>query len=201
MSNWMGIVLERGPLPNDVVPEGVAGFGNGQGILGSVDELSDICEHFGLTRLDTFIVDRNALEAEALEAAGWVDVPPKNWIPLQDDLGDVEYVAAQREHWRIVQEMEAKFPWFDPSDGLRTVRGLMRLIEAGIPHASREELREKRVREHIERGIEPRIAETLEHQPRPAFPLTSCLWNLRTFELELAYAERENDRFNFAISY
>src|SRR5258707_13510480 len=99
MSNWMGVILERGPIPPELV-----GIEDGRGILGGVDELSDVCEHFGLTRLDRFIVDRNILEEEALEAAGWVDVAPKNWIPLQTDLGDLEYVAAQRERWWILEE-------------------------------------------------------------------------------------------------
>jgi hypothetical protein len=97
--------------------------------------------------------------------------------------------------------MQWGIPWFDPADGLRTVCGLIRLIEAGVPHDLRVELRDARVRRLIESGIDPELAEEVQHRSDPSFPLTSCLWNLRTFELELAYADRTRDRFNFYITY
>jgi hypothetical protein len=156
----MGVRLKRTAIPEDLVPE-KAGYGNGQAISRAEGELSDICERVGLARLDHFIVDHCALVERAMRASGWVE--PKT---------PAERVAARQLAARIEKEVERGKPWFDPAEGLRTVRGLINLIEQGIPLTWREEAREQRLRHLLEAGVEPDWAERLEPRPvqrRPSF--------------------------------
>jgi hypothetical protein len=91
-------------------------------------------------------------------------------------------------------------PWYDPAEGLRSVKGLIALIERGVPFAWRMDDHERRRQALLDRGVEPRTVEWAE--PRPVDQeFTGGLWDLRTFELELAYAAREGDRFHFGVSY
>lgn len=43
--------------------------------------------------------------------------------------------------------------WFEPAEGLRTVRGLIQMLEAGIDSALRERLREPWARRLAATGI------------------------------------------------
>src|SRR4051812_31708959 len=108
MSTWMGVRLKRVAIPEGLIPEN-AGFGFGQNISRKESELSDICERVGLARLDHFIVDHCALVEQAMRASGWAELKT-----------DSECHAAVA---RIEEEVERGKPWFDPADGLRTVRG------------------------------------------------------------------------------
>jgi hypothetical protein len=139
----MGIRLKRVGIPEDLVPNR-AGYGNGQGIPHDVDELSEFCERVGLTRIDHFIVDHCALIERAMQASGWVE--PKT---------DSERIAARLLYARIEEDVERGKPWFDPADGLRTVRGLISLSDKGVPLAWREEAKEKSRRNLLESGIDP----------------------------------------------
>jgi hypothetical protein len=218
----MGVRLKRMAIPDDLVPRR-AGYGNGQGILRHVDGLSEFCERLDLIRLDHFIVDHCALVEQALEASGWVEPQPLEaevmgedpddadyFVTRFDDHGrwrrfavysrtDADYLASQRQYARIVEEVERGKPWFDPTDGLRTVRGLMDLIQRGVPLEWREEPRGKRRRRLLETGVEPERVERLV--PRPIGGYHGPIWDLRTIELELAYAERVRDLFHFVVSY
>lgn len=187
MSQSMGVRLKRMAIPEDLVPRG-AGYGNGQGIAYAADELSEFCERVGLIRLDHFIVDHCALIERALRASGWVE--PKT---------DSERIAARQQYAQIEEEVERGKPWFDPADGLRTVRGLIDLIRRGVPLAWREEAREKERRLLLEAGLEPEWVE--RSVPRPIGAYQGPVWDLRTFELELDFALKKKDLFHFTISY
>jgi hypothetical protein len=181
----MGIRLKRAEIPEDLVPNR-AGYGNGQGIVHGVEELSEFCERVGLTRIDRFVVDHCALVERALEASGWVE--PET---------DAEHIAARRLMARIEGEVERGKPWFDPADGLRTVRGLLDLIERGIPMAWREEAWQKDRQRLLDAGVGPEWVERVSRRPTGLYH--GPVWDLRTFELD--FARREEDVFHLVVSY
>ncbi|WP_165073562.1 hypothetical protein [Paludisphaera rhizosphaerae] len=159
----------------------------------------------------------------ALEAAAWVEPEsPEEEVTGEDPAGaayfvsrmgeggswkryavndrtDPEYLASQKRYEWIVEEVEKGKPWFDPMDGLRTVRGLIEMAEKGIPLAWREEAADRLRSRLIEAGMEPGDAK--EMYPRPVGDYPFPLWDLRTFEMELEFAVQIEDLFHFTISY
>lgn len=188
MSQWMGIILKRETVPDDLVPE-EEGYGNGQDIPDAVEALSAFCERAGLTRLDHFIVDHCALVERALKSAGWVE----------PDVTDPEYLASQKRYAQIVEEVEKGKPWFDPGDGRRTIRGLIEMAEKGIPLDWWRDATNKLRQRLLEAGVGTDHVDLL--YPQPVGDYQAPLWDLRTFELELEFAIRVGEVFHFAISY
>jgi hypothetical protein len=132
-------MLEGGPIPDDVVPPGHRSFGQN---LKPYSALARLARELGLAPLDDFIVDHCGLIEAALCEAGWQEpAGPEEWgdrIPIDDSpITDPKYLAAADEYGRIVERVEAKWSWFSPADGLRTVRGLIDALE------SRPELNER----------------------------------------------------------
>jgi hypothetical protein len=220
----MGVRLERGSIPDDLVPGDTDGYGNGQGILRSVEVLSDLCDRIGVPRLDGFIVDFCERLNESVQASGWVELPSREVPVIGVDPPDADYYVtrlesdrkfrryavyspkgpaaetARVEYQRIEEQVIRNLPWYDPAEGLRSVKGLIALLERGVPFAWRLEDHERRRQALLDRGVEPRTVAWVE--PRPVDrESTGGLWDLRTFELELAYAVSEGDRFHFGVSY
>lgn len=138
MSTSVYVVLERGPITEDVVPPEHRSFGQN---LKPLSGLSHLARELGLVPLDDFIVDHCALVEAALEKDGG-QVPGPPGAELEDDIPislipDPEYVAFMERFDSIVRQVEAVKPWFSPTEGLRTVRGLIRDLK------SRLELNEK----------------------------------------------------------
>lgn len=187
MSNYMGVCLETGSIPEGLVPDGSSRYGNGQGILRATDELSEVCRDFGLTPIENFIVDPNDDRlSKALEAAGWVEVGPDRELErlgLPDPACDASY----HRFMQLKREFEATGPWFDSLYGLRTVVGLIALIRRGLDSYPFElRVRERRVRQLIDAGVAPASVAMVAHRPQPGRSLSHCVMNLRTFEADLA---------------
>src|SRR5438309_11608468 len=124
MSSSISVVLEGGPIPDDVVPPGRRSFGQNL-IRKPYSGLASLARELGLAPLDDFIVDHCGLIEAALREAGWqTPEGPEEWgdgIPIDDSqITDPKYLAARDEYGRIVEDVEAKWSWFSPAEGLRT---------------------------------------------------------------------------------
>lgn len=195
MSTWMGVILERGTFPDGLLPEG-GEYGCGQDILRSENELSRLAQDAGLLPLDHFIVDHCGL----IEEAGRNASPELQRI-MDRANAHPEDEEAVREAMRCYDELfervERGKPWFDPAEGLRTVQGLIRIIEAGIEPEKRERIRAERERHFLSIGFEPALARSLAEPPW----LEAARWDLRTMEVHLLYAQEHRLRFHFGVSY
>ena len=128
----MHVRLKEGSLPDDLVSHEV--MSAGQNVIRYLGPLAVLAVDLGLAPLDRFIVDYCGLVEEALREAGWQQPdPPPEWggaIPSDGPPAtDPAYLAAVEEYGRIVERVEADLSWFAPAEGLRTVRGLIGVLD------------------------------------------------------------------------
>ncbi|HVK10184.1 MAG TPA: hypothetical protein VM597_15560 [Gemmataceae bacterium] len=108
---------------------------SGQNVVGFLYWFAVVAARLDAPSLDAFVVDRCELVEAALRQAGWrePDTPPAwaDGIPIDDrPVADPDYLAGEAEYDRIVAQVDAALPWYNPADGLRTVRGLIGALEA-----------------------------------------------------------------------
>lgn len=191
----MGVILERGAFPEGLIPE-EGEYGCGQDILRAENELSRLAEQAGLLPLEHFIVDHCGLHEEAVRNA-----PPEAdaaFARASANPNDQEaHQEAMRWYDEIADAVERDKPWFDPAEGLRTVRGLIRMIEQGVDPERRERIRAERERKFLAAGLDPELARSLAEPPW----LDAARWDLRTMELHLVSAQEQGVRFHLGVSY
>jgi len=128
----IGVALQSGDIPDDVVPEDKQSFG--QNVVRYLGRLAEVADRLGVPQLESFIVDRCALVEEALRLSDYCEPPPPpEWgdsIPLDGPVTDPAYIAACAEFDRIAAEVDAGLPWYPPAEGLRTVRALLEALNA-----------------------------------------------------------------------
>jgi hypothetical protein len=168
MSVSMNVMVESGPVPDDVVPPDQQSFG--QNVVRYLGTLAAVAERLGVPPLDAFVVFPEEYWEDAVRAAGWRPPdPPAEWggkIPLDGrPVTDPAYVAAMAEFDRIVEQSYRDQPWHQPAAGLATVRGLIAALESD-PDLDRR--------------------------------CYGAVWDLRAFRFKLEYAERVGARFYFA---
>lgn len=169
MSMAMGVILECGRVPDDVVPADQQSCG--QNVVLYPGTLDELAQRLGVPPLDAFIIFPEEYWEEALQRAGWQepDLPPE-WggaIPLDGrPITDPLYLEAMAEFDRIVEQSRRDLPWHHPAEGLVTVRGLIAALDSD-PELDRR--------------------------------CYGAVWDLRAFRYELEYAERVGTRFHFAV--
>ena len=171
MSSSMYVVLECGPVPDDVVPPDQQSVG--QNVIKHLGPLAGLAADRGLAPLDAFIVDWCGLVEAALQEAGWREPElPEEWggvIPIGGPpVTDPAYLAALAEYDRICEQVYQQLPWYQPAEGLATVRGLVAALDATPPLADR---------------------------------YYGAVWDLRAYRFKLEYAEQIVTRFHFGVGY
>lgn len=202
MSTWMGVRLREGH-DAPAVPAGC-----GQNIGRHCRELDGMADALGSTPLTHFIVDHCELVerawVEAVEAAGWqrplaTERPLESGESIPFDMPDDPAYHAEVALWeQVVAEVERDKPWYDPAEGLATVRGLIHQIEGRIFQPDLRDLARL-----IESGqFGPGLWHLHPTDPERVrwLNLIPSLWDLRGFETKLAFAERLPTRFHLGVS-
>jgi hypothetical protein len=207
MSTWMGVRLREG---QDGAPALVAGCG--QNISLRCRELDGFARDLGLTPLSDFIVDHCGLVEQAWEEAvrdaGWQrplaterPLEPGEGIPIIpfEEIDDPAY-RAEVELWgRVVEDVDRNKPWFDPAEGLATVRGLIRHVEERLNQSDLRDV--ARLVESDQFGPDRWHLHPTDPERVRWMNLIPSLWDLRGFETLLSFAERRPTRFHLGVSY
>jgi hypothetical protein len=90
----------------------------------------------------------------------------------------------------------AEPPWFPPAEGLACVRGLLRYLE-GVGYRGRQRLFDESLPGRILRGELPADW----HDVLGFAAAAAAAADLRAFEVDLAFAEEQQTRFHFLLSY